>query len=466
MVCGPPGPQKSESGVKLDYETGEVLATFPARRACTRATGCADSIFYRASGGTVRVLTDTNTAQHIDPMRPPCQDGVMSPTAIYTGGPGCVAASCRCTATSDFVPTGPTPDHGDAAAASGQRLIVGEDASQPSPLAIQAGDWPTYRARTARNDVSTLAIPEAVKLQWTAEVCGDALPTAPVTAGGLVFVADRRGVVQAFDRDGHSLWKAYTSGPIYYPPTVAHDRLFVGSADGRVYAFAATNGDFLWSFRVGPSDDRIAVYDHLISAWPVAGGVVVDGDTVYAAAGITHYDGTHVVALDAISGKMKASNSDSGTLEQEVNNGISLQGNLTIVDGELRFLAGGVYETAQVRLAHAGMFEFPRGAGFVSVSNRVLSLLSQLRKVRIAGLSMPRRLPVVARCQLRRKPVREPIANASLATGNAQAGQGSGSLGTTRWQVAGCDMAGCGESTFHKFRGHRQRPDGDRTSGR
>ena len=46
------GPQMSESGMKLDYQSGEVLDTFPARRACTRATGCADSIFFRANGGT------------------------------------------------------------------------------------------------------------------------------------------------------------------------------------------------------------------------------------------------------------------------------------------------------------------------------------------------------------------------------------------------------------------------------
>ena len=65
------------------------------------------------------------------------------------------------------------------------------------------------------------------------------------------------------------------------------------------------------------------VYDRLISAWPVAGGVVVDGDTVFAAAGITHYDGTHVVALDAVTGHLKASNRNSGTLEQEVNNCVS-----------------------------------------------------------------------------------------------------------------------------------------------
>lgn len=51
-----------------------------------------------------------------------------------------------------------------------------------------------------------------------------------------------------------------------------------------------------------------------------------------------------------MTGKLKAHNSTSGTLEAEVNNGISLQGNLTIVDNELRFLAGGVYETARYDL--------------------------------------------------------------------------------------------------------------------
>jgi outer membrane protein assembly factor BamB len=97
--------------------------------------------------------------------------------------------------------------------------------------------------------------------------------------------------------------------------------------------------------------ERIPVYGQLISSYPVSGGVVVQDDTVYAAAGITHYDGTYVVALDARTGQVKARNETSGVLDAKVNNGISLQGNLQIVDGELRFLAGGVYETARYDLA-------------------------------------------------------------------------------------------------------------------
>ena len=57
-----------------------------------------------------------------------------------------------------------------------------------------------------------------------------------------------------------------------------------------------------------------------------------------------------LVALDAVTGELKARNSSSGTLSPEVNSGISMQGNLMIVDGELRFLAGGVYEFARYDL--------------------------------------------------------------------------------------------------------------------
>jgi outer membrane protein assembly factor BamB len=149
-------------------------------------------------------------------------------------------------------------------------------------------------------------------------------------------------------------------GPVYFPPAVADDRVYVGSADGRVYAFAAKTGRLLWSFRVAPKDYRIPVYGALVSAWPVAGGVVVENGTLYAAAGITHYDGTYVVALDAKTGELKASNSSSGVLEAQVNNGISLQGELSIQGGELQFLAGGVYETARYDLKTLKCLNQPR----------------------------------------------------------------------------------------------------------
>ncbi|MCB1061968.1 MAG: PQQ-binding-like beta-propeller repeat protein [Verrucomicrobiae bacterium] len=348
------GPQNT-FGRKLAYDTGSIIEEFPARRACTRATGSVDSIFYRASGGTVRVFTDTNTANHIDPMRPPCQDGVLISNGHLYWGPwmcGCQLSLYGNIALAPQTLPGETEAVPDPAAVLASALEVTADDAAVSPLKMSDGDWPQFRGDAGRSNTTTVKLPESVKQQWSLPISfGDELATAPVAVGGLVFVANRAGVVQAIKAEtGDLAWKAYTTGPIYYPPVVANDRVFVGSADGRVYAYEAVSGRQLWTFRVGPKDQLIPVFGKLISSWPLAGGVVVHDGTVYAAGGITHYDGTWVVGLDAESGAVKAHNSSSGTVTSEVDNGISMQGNLQIVDGELRFLGGGVYEWARYDL--------------------------------------------------------------------------------------------------------------------
>jgi outer membrane protein assembly factor BamB len=347
------GPQNT-NGMKLDYPTGSVLATFPARRACTRATGCIDSVFFRATDGTARIMTETNTAQHIAPMRPPCQDGVLISNGHLYWGPW--MCGCQLSLYGHIALAPAETIENDTSNA----LRVGQNAEHVRPLKIPAGDWATYRGDNARSDTSHVNVPGKVELAWTVDVCHTELPTAPVVAGGMVFVADRTGVVQAFSDAGKPVWKAYTSGAIFYPPAVANDRVYVGSADGRVYAYEAVSGRELWSHRVAPQDRWIPVYGKLISRWPAAGGVVVDGDTVYAAAGITHYDGTYVVALDAITGKLEAENSTSGVLSEKANSGISLQGDLTITNGELQFLAGGEYETARYDLKTLACLNTPK----------------------------------------------------------------------------------------------------------
>lgn len=343
------GPQNT-FGRKLAYESGRVMEEFPARRACTRATGGMDSIFYRASGGTVRVFTETNTAHHIAPMRPPCQDGVLISNGHLYWGPWMCGCQLSLYGNIALAPKGDEMEL-DATVAFATALTVSAQ-NKVTTLGLRSGDWPQYQGNAARDFTTTTEIPETVTERWRAHVgLGGDLATAPVTGGGKVFVANRAGVIQARDAEtGALVWKAYTSGPVYFPPAVAEDRVFVGSADGRVYAFEAVSGNLLWSFRVGPKDQMIPVFGKLISSWPLSGGVAVQDGTVYAAGGITHYDGTWVVALDARSGEVKAHNTTSGVISSEVDNGISVQGELKIVDGELRFLGGGVYEWARYDL--------------------------------------------------------------------------------------------------------------------
>ncbi|MCR4414998.1 MAG: PQQ-binding-like beta-propeller repeat protein, partial [Thermoguttaceae bacterium] len=74
-------------GSKIAYGTWETLAALPNRRSCTRATASVDSVFYRAPEGTIQICTEDDHAQHLAPMRPPCQDGVVIAHGLLYWGP-------------------------------------------------------------------------------------------------------------------------------------------------------------------------------------------------------------------------------------------------------------------------------------------------------------------------------------------------------------------------------------------
>ena len=339
---------KGETRVRLAYKDGKVLSGFPSRRACTRATGSVDSIFFRASGGTVRIMTDDNNATHLDPMRPPCQDGVLVSNGHFYWGPWMCGCQLSLYGNICLAPASEQENHPPENFHNG--LVTYGNITDVKPLSIQKTDWVTYRGTNARTDSTQIELPANVKLAWKGRLTNGELPTAPVAAGNMVFAADRNGAVTAFDAQGKQVWKSFTAGAVNYAPSIANDRLFVGCSDGCVYAFEAKTGRLLWKNRIAPEVNRILVFGKLVSGWPVSGGVAVENDTVYAAAGITHYDGTYVIALDATTGKMKTYSDSSGQLSEKSNNGISLQGNLAIVDGQLQFLGGGVYETAKYDL--------------------------------------------------------------------------------------------------------------------
>lgn len=334
-----------DSGRKLAYETGDVLARLPTRRACTRATGSIDSIFYRAVEGTVRIETATGAVRHIAPMRPPCQDGVITSDGLLYWGPWMCGCQLSLYGHICLGPAGNFNFHPDV---DSSRLdVAAGQVDSVAPLDVVQGDWPAYRGDNARSGVTPVSIPTEVREKWTYQLPPNAFPTAPVAAGGRVFFGDRNGAVYALDaQDGSLRWKFRTAGPVYFPPAVAAGRVFAGSADGRVYALEAATGRRLWTFRAAPTDRWIPVYGKLISTWPVAGGVVEQNGTVYAAAGIAHYDGTYVYALDTASGKVKWLNDSSGITSQVSQSGVSLQGELSIRDGRLEFSGGGVHETA------------------------------------------------------------------------------------------------------------------------
>jgi len=351
----------SQDIIKFDYATGRELGRFGVRRFdCTRINGTADGIFGRTTNGSVRLDLASGSAHHMATMRPPCQDGVVPAAGHLYLGPWMCGCALSIYGNVCLAPAGqgePTAEAGDAQPEAG----IG-DRTQVEKLETNPGDWPVYLGDNQGTSVTPIAIAKEVRHQWTFQPPSAERITAPVTAGESVFFGDESGTLWAVRAsDGTVQWKSYTGGAICFPPAIWCGRLYAGSSDGYVYALEAATGRQLWRFRAAPVERRIPVYGKLVSTWPVAGGVVVaDGSAssdganpsgvVYAAAGIADYDGTHVYALDAGSGKLIWRNDTSGAISQTVRSGISLQGSLSIQNGELTFCGGTVYPTARYDL--------------------------------------------------------------------------------------------------------------------
>jgi outer membrane protein assembly factor BamB len=208
--------------------------------------------------------------------------------------------------------------------------------------------------------------------------------------GNLVFYGGSDGIVRVLDANtGKSVWTAYTGGSIRFPPTIWHDRAFVASGDGWVYSFEAATGRLLWRFRAAPVERWIPVYGQLLSTWPAASGVLVEDGVAYVAAGIVNFDGTHVYALDAITGALKWQNNSSGHLDPAGFAGVSVQGHMIIHDGKLWLAGGNVVSPAMYQLSDGKCLnevswvhrtannnvpssEGPRGSELYLVANRVM----------------------------------------------------------------------------------------------
>ena len=156
------GPQMGadDAGAKYSFD-GQRLASLPMRRACTRATGSIDSIFYRAAEGTVRVNMASNTAEHIAPMRPPCQDGVIISDGLLFWGPW----MCGCQLSLyGHICLGP------AGAADARTRLSNRSCSSTPTTPVRwlrstwrQGDWPTFRHDSWRSSYTSVNVPESVR---------------------------------------------------------------------------------------------------------------------------------------------------------------------------------------------------------------------------------------------------------------------------------------------------------------
>ena len=133
------------------------------------------------------------------------------------------------------------------------------------PPDATAGDWPGWQkdlAGTRYNPAETVITPATVgglKLKWSyvfPEAENRAYGSQPAVVGHTLYVGWADGKIYALDaRTGETLWvsegAASASASIFTGPAVADGKVIFGDTRGSLYALDAGTGRPLWSVRVG-----------------------------------------------------------------------------------------------------------------------------------------------------------------------------------------------------------------------
>ncbi len=336
------------STLMLEPLTGKTIQDLGfAKRSCARLTATPDSLFCRGMPeGLTRYDRNINKILFNGAMRPACNDGVIAANGLLYIGPWLCDCNLSLMGTTGLCSAGDLRIEKQDPVSQQLQVCEGNKKIAEFPDIIDE-DWPTYRGNNNRSACSAASIPADPKSLWRYRAPPSYNPSAPSSAGELVFLCGDDGKVRAIDgKTGSLKWSYATAGSVKQPPTVWNGRAYVGSGDGAVYCLEAATGQLLWRFRLAPVERRIMLYDRLSSSWPVNSGVLVQEGIAYAAAGIIDYDGTYVYALDAETGAPKWRNMTSGHIDKELRKGVSAQGILAIAGNQLWMPGGNVISPA------------------------------------------------------------------------------------------------------------------------
>lgn len=261
--------------------------------------------------------------------------------------------------------------------------------------ATQTNDeWPTYRQNNERRGSVSSTIPETLKVlwkipfakngegafidAWNARIGAPQPLTAPIIAGGMLFMAgvNEGQVMSIVPATGALNWKIVLGSRIDSPPTYYKGLLFVGCHDGWVYALRAKDGALFYRLRLAPRERRLVAYGMVESIWPVAGSVMIHEDIAYASAGRTTKTDGGILMI--------AFKPETGEMIWSKNYGVekSFQNNIfSVQDGELvwqsmRFdlKTGNDLAPTQLYYGNSGILDGSWAAGFSKHSGRGLVL--------------------------------------------------------------------------------------------
>lgn len=317
-----------------------------------------------------------------------CIQGMVPANGMfYTAQNNC---ACNMAQVGGFLAVGPCGDVPKAEEFGKPRPVEKGPAFGAVQAAASTDDWPTYRANAERSAGTSNDLPAELKMLWKMPCAkagegslgeswrarmGFPQPlTAPVVAGGMVFVAGLdSGQLMALNPDtGATIWKASLGSRVDSPPTIHQGLCLLGCHDGWVYALRATDGAVAYRLRAAPRERRMVAHAMVESVWPATGSVLVHDGIAYVTAGrSTESDGG--IALVAF----KPETGETAWARRLGEKMILLQDVLSVQNGELawherRFdlKTGNDLPPVQRIQYHGGMLDGSWSAGYGIRSGR------------------------------------------------------------------------------------------------
>lgn len=160
-----------------------------------------------------------------------------------------------------------TPVHGQRASIlSGTEVLAADETVASVPVTVPPPvantDWPQSGGNAAKA-LGHASLGSSLQQVWTASIAGGSsrarLASAPVIAGGVLYVIDTEARVQAFNADsGARLWSSSVRAPddqgrVLFGGGVSVEgsRVFATTGIGDVAALNAADGALLWKVRPG-----------------------------------------------------------------------------------------------------------------------------------------------------------------------------------------------------------------------
>jgi len=247
-----------------DLKTGKVTVTIAPQKGwghhrCYRNKATVRWIIM-GRGGMQFVDPKGGTNRNVGWARGGCQYGVMPANGlIYTP-----QHSCACNPESLL---------------AGLNALCPQSSAQKGPLPLEKGpaftevsdlksapaknQWPTYRRDARRSGYQDLPAPGESGVAWTTKFAAPV--TAPVSTGGMVFVAetDRHNLFALSAANGKRIWTFTADGRIDSPPTISGGLCLFGTRNGAVYCLRVSDGALVWRFGVSTRDRRIFSYGQI-----------------------------------------------------------------------------------------------------------------------------------------------------------------------------------------------------------